>query len=234
MHSDRTATLVEAKFLAPHVRELTLQPDGDSFVGFTPGQWLSLRLPVGDRPPLVRAYSLGNAPRADGTLTICLDRIEGGLGSEYLYDVTPGTVLEFSCPLGNFTLPDGDGALLMVARFTGVVPFRAMIQALARGDAARRRTRLVHGAGSVGDLIYRDEFAALANGSDWFEYFPITAETGDECSVLADHAADWEPFVPMLSGIREFTFPTRAYLMETYGFDRKQIRVENYNGPTAR
>jgi NAD(P)H-flavin reductase len=51
--------------------------------------------------------------------------------------------VEFTGPLGNFVLPEGDAPLLLVARFTGVVPFRAMLLALERGDYAARPVRLV-------------------------------------------------------------------------------------------
>ena len=78
----RTATVTEARFLSPHVRELTLQPnDNGDPVEFLPGQWLSLRLPIGDRPPLVRAYSMANAPTLDGRLVLTFDRVPDGIVS---------------------------------------------------------------------------------------------------------------------------------------------------------
>ncbi len=228
----RSATVVQTRTLAPHVRELTLQPEGDSFVGFQAGQWLSLRLPVGARPPLVRAYSLASAPHADGTLTLAFDRVPVGLGSEYLWSVEAGTSLEFAGPMGNFVLPTGDAAdtpLLLVGRFTGVVPFRAMLQSMKIGYAPTRPVHLVHGATSEADLIYRDEFAALADEADWFEYHPIPNHDG-EIPFLASHAPAWMPFTPMACGVREFTAPTRAFFVDTLEFTRKQVRVENYSG----
>jgi ferredoxin-NADP reductase len=231
-----TATVTGTRELTPHVRELTLRPDDGRTVAYLPGQWLSLRLPVGDRPPLVRAYSLAAAPAPDGTLTLCFDRVDGGLGSTYLWDLPVGATVEFSGPLGNLVLPEGDSALVMVARFTGVVPFRAMLQSIERGDSPPRPVHLVHGGVSDQELVYRSEFESLAARAPWFTYHPVllNSEDSDEISVLRDNTADWGAFTPLLCGVREFTFPTRAYLMEAFGLDRRAVKVENYNGPAGR
>ena len=234
MSDEQTATIVEIKQLTPQVREMTLQPEGDTLIGFRPGQWLSTHLPVGEKPPLVRAYSLANAPRSDGGLVLCFDRVAGGLGSEYLWNRSAGEVLRFSGPTGNFLLPDGDAPLVLVARYTGIVPFRAMLQAIERGDAVRRPVHLIYGLPDERELLYHDEFAALAErAGDWFDYYPVHLTESDEIAALTRHAGDWPPFVPMVCGTRNFTFPTRAHLMATFGFDRKQVKIENYNGPSV-
>lgn len=227
-----TATVTGAKPLNRHVRELHLRPDR-SPLDCVPGQWISLRLPVGDRPPLIRAYSLAAPPASDGTLTLCLDRVDDGLGSGYLWEIAEGARLEFTGPLGNFTLPeDSETPLLLAARFTGVVPFRAMLLALDTGLAAPRPVRLIHGAPNPDDLIYHEELTVLAARADWFEYYPVIA--APETDFLEQRARDWMPFIPMLCGVREFTFPTRAFFIENLGFERRAVKVENYNGPTAR
>jgi ferredoxin-NADP reductase len=226
------ATITHSEALSEHVREITLKPENGP-VTYTPGQWLSLRLPVGDRPPLVRAYSLATAPTADGTLTICFDRVEAGLGSGYLWEAELGTPVEFAGPLGNFALPEGDGPLVLAARYTGIVPFRAMLQAIEAGQAPQRPVHLIYGAPSVEEQVYHAELEALAGRVDWLEYHPTTEPDGD-LALLQAHATHWMPFSPLLCGVREFTFPARAFLMETLGLERRAVKVENYNGPTAR
>ena len=234
MAGQQTATLVQATVITPGVRELTLQPDGDTLIDFRPGQWLSFTLPIGDKGALVRAYSLGNAPRGDGTLTITFDLVGGGIGSEYLWNVEPGETLSFTGPMGNFTLPDGDAPLLFLARYTGIVPFRAMLQALERGDAQSRTVHLVYGIPNESEILYHDELKVMAANHAWFDYHPIIATLGDERTVLERHAADWMPCTPMVCGVREFTAPTRAYLMEKFGLERRDVILENYNGPSGR
>jgi ferredoxin-NADP reductase len=240
-----TATIESVSTPAPSVREIILQPDTAEALRYTPGQWISLRLPVGDKPPLVRAYSLATPPAPDGRLTLCFDRIEGGLGSEYLWSAEPGTTVEFTGPVGNFTLPDTDSDLVFVAQYTGIVPFRAMLPALASDPAfarSGRRVHLVYGARQREDLVYYDELRTLAQSAAWFDFHPVVLEgavedeaaTGSEQDVLSAWAESWKPFTPMVCGVREFTFPIRAFFIDQMGFERRSVKVENYNGPSAR
>jgi ferredoxin-NADP reductase len=240
-----TATIESTRELGPEVREIILRPGSPERLDYSPGQWISLRLPVGEKPPLIRAYSLATPPAEDGRLTLCFDRIDGGLGSEYLWLAEPGTAVEFTGPLGNFTLPDTESDLLFVAQYTGIVPFRAMLlhlQADAAFSGSGRRVHLVYGARRLEDLTYCDEFKSLSQRVAWFDFHPVVfegapdseAETGTEQGVLSAHAESWRPFIPMVCGVREFTFPTRAFFMDHMGFERRAVKVENYNGPSAR
>ena len=66
-----------------------------------------------------------------GELILVLDRVPGGLGSNYLFLAKPGDELILSGPYGNFTLPPQiDRELLFVARYTGLVPIRCMLKHL--------------------------------------------------------------------------------------------------------
>jgi NAD(P)H-flavin reductase len=237
----RKATVIGARRLSPHVRELTLRPEvgDDTPLDFLPGQWLSLRLPVGEHQPLVRAYSLAAPPAPDGSLVLCFDRVESGLGTGYLWDLPVGVAVEFTGPVGNFTLPDGDSSLLLAARYTGIVPFLAMLRVLDAGLAPARPVRLVYGAPSREELVYHDELAALAVRSPWLDYRPVLpapepgwdGAVGTEQEVIAAHADAWKPIpLAMACGVREFTKPLREWLMTEFGLDRRSAKVENYTG----
>src|SRR5688572_23163284 len=105
-HPTQTTTVREVREIAPHVREIVLEPPPER-VEFRPGQWLSLHLPVGEKPPLVRAYTLAAPPAEDGSLVLCLDHVPGGLGSGYLFGLQPGDPVTLAGTLGNFVLPPG-------------------------------------------------------------------------------------------------------------------------------
>ena len=237
-----TAMVERADTLAPDVRELVLRPTGPP-LAHQPGQWLSLRLPVGEKPPLIRAYTLATPPQPDGALVLLFDRIEGGLGSEYLWTLGAGDRVEFSGPLGNFVLPAGEDDMVFVARYTGVVPFRAMLQALDSSATPARRVHLVYGAPRPADLVYHAELTDLAaRHAAWFAYHPTVAEpdagwsgaVGSELSLLETHARSWLPHVPLVCGVREFTLPVRTFFIEQLGFERRAVKVENYSGPSPR
>src|SRR5512147_2794824 len=124
------ATVLSVTDLTPHVRQLVLLPQTQK-VGFRPGQWVSLKLPVGAKPPLNRAYSMAAPSTTSGELTLVFDRVIGGLGSGFLYQLKPGDMVPLSGPYGNFTIPEAlDRELLLIARYTGLVPIRCILKQL--------------------------------------------------------------------------------------------------------
>ena len=125
--------------LSPDVRELTLRAP-ETPVRFRPGQWVSLHLPVGERPPLVRAYTLARPEDPSGVLTLSFDRVPGGLGSTYLFERQVGDAVTIGGVLGNFALPEPlEADLVWVARYTGIVPFRCMLLSIGESAAPAPR-----------------------------------------------------------------------------------------------
>ena len=100
----QSATVLSVTDLTPNVRQLVLLPVTRK-IGFQPGQWVSLKLPVGEHPPLNRAYSMAAPSTPSGELTLIFDRVTDGLGSGYLYTLKPGGETWLSGPHGNFILP---------------------------------------------------------------------------------------------------------------------------------
>lgn len=124
------ATVLSITDLTPNVRQLVVLPKTHKIV-FQPGQWVSLKLPVGARPPLNRAYSMASPVSPSGELTLVFDRVPDGLGSNYLYQAKAGDELFLSGPYGNFLLPQStDKEVLLIARYTGLVPLRCMLKGL--------------------------------------------------------------------------------------------------------
>ncbi|MEK6632991.1 MAG: FAD-binding oxidoreductase, partial [Nitrospirota bacterium] len=114
------AVVLSTLDLTPHVRQLVLRPLRQKIV-FQPGQWVSLKLPVGDKPPLNRAYSMADPSSPYGELTLVFDRVPGGISSNYLYQLKSGDEIPISGPYGNFVLPMPlDRELLFIARYTGL------------------------------------------------------------------------------------------------------------------
>ena len=216
------------------VRELTLAPPPEP-VSFMAGQWLSLQLPVGERPPLVRAYSLAAPPSPSGELVLCLDRVSDGLGSGYLFERRPGDPITFGGPLGNFVLPEEPGDLLWIARYTGIVPFRAMLLEQERLSETRSVT-LIYSAAHPDELAYREELEDAARRLPWFEMIltvdhpaPGWAGRTEPALELAEALVrERANVVPMICGVRAFVRPLRD-LFYGLGYDRKRVKWENYD-----
>lgn len=228
---DFTSTVVGTRDVASEVREITLSPPSIPFE-FTPGQWVSLHLPVGEHPPLVRAYTLAGPPGPLGELQLCLDRVPEGLGSEYLFSLGVGDTVEYSGPLGRFVLDDPAGPQLWLARYTGIVPFRALLLDLAaRGEFPP--VTLIYSAPTVEDLAYLDELQALAERAPAFALETVLDEPDtDPVATVAERAeaalAQNREVTPMICGKREFVRPLRDFFTER-GWDRRDVKCESYD-----
>ncbi|MFN3648910.1 MAG: ferredoxin--NADP reductase [Armatimonadota bacterium] len=229
-----TTTVKAVREVAPGVREIVLAAPAEP-LSFRAGQWLSLHLPVGEHPPLVRAYSLAAPPSPDGELTLCLDRVPDGLGSGYLFSVSPGDEIRFAGVLGNFVLPEAPGELLWLARYTGIVPFRAMLLELRQSPPPRKVT-LIYSAARPEDLAYHAELLRTAEECEWFELIAAVDEpdagwagrVGPVLELLPAWLGDRADLTPMICGKREFVRPLRDFFYER-GFGRRDVKWENYD-----
>lgn len=227
------AHVLSATDLTPHVRQLVLLPK-EQHISFQPGQWVSLKLPVGANPPLNRAYSMAAPATDSGELTLVLDRVVGGAGSGYLYQIQRGDEILLSGPYGKFSLPPHlDRELLFITRYTGLVPIRCMLKQLY----AQRQTGsilLIAVAPAEDELLFHQELLTLAVTHPGFRYLPLVAAGGEQQGVdltlsmlrpLIDNAPK---VMPMLCGTKAFVRPLRAFFTKA-GYDRKEVKVETYD-----
>ena len=227
------AALLSVNDLTPHVRQLVLRPTVQN-IAFQPGQWVSLKLPVGAKPPLNRAYSMATPGIPSGELTLVFDRVPGGMGSNYLYTLKPGDDTQFSGPYGNFALPMLlDRELLLIAHYTGLVPIRCMLKHLY----AQRQTAtilLIAVAPAEEELLFHQELLTLAITHPGFRYLPLVAAGGEQqgvdltLSMLRPLIEGAPKVIPMLCGTKGFVRPLRAYFVEA-GYDRKAVKTETYD-----
>ena len=131
-HRDRIVhlTVAEIRDVAPAVRVLTLAPQeqSDCLCQFVPGQYLELWAP--GHAWISRAYSIGNAPREDGSVELMIQRVpEGRVSSWVFQEMRVGDVVTARGPLGTFTVRSSiDTPLAFVAGGTGFAPVKAMIE----------------------------------------------------------------------------------------------------------
>src|SRR5437667_5590175 len=229
------ANVTRARMLSPTVRELVLLPL-ESKISFKPGQWLSLKLPVGERQPLTRAYSMAEPESPSGELVLVFDRVPGGLGSGYLSSVQEGDDLVLAGPYGNFTAPRPLTVdLVLVARFTGIVPIRCILRDVFAGPVACHVT-LIYGSPTQAERIYHDELQEMATRHEAFRYLPtvldgsgpVGGERRSEGEILTSLWQGRKDFLPMVCGTKAFIRPLKAYLSEQ-GFGRKEAKFEAYD-----
>lgn len=228
----QSATVLSITDLTPHVRQLVVLPKTQR-LSFQPGQWVSLKLPIGPRPPLNRAYSMAAPASPSGELTLVFDLVPDGMGSGYLHRLKAGDELLLSGPYGNFVLPQPlDREVLFITRYTGLVPVRCMLKSFY----ARRETSpilLIAVGPAENELLYHDEFLSLAVMRPSFRYLPLVA-SGDDSAVtltvtmLRPLIEGTSHVLPMLCGTKEFVRPLRTFFVES-GYERKEIQIETYD-----
>jgi len=119
---------------------------------------------------VVRSYSIANAPRRDGLISLLVTRVPGGQLSGWVHDaLRPGGRVLLSGPYGSFTASGEPGPVLFLAGGSGLAPVRALAQA-----ALRRRTHtpvvLFFSAPTQRDLIDDQRFHSWQRHHPGFRY----------------------------------------------------------------
>lgn len=121
------------------VISLSLQhPDREPLPPPLPGQYVVLRLPRTEGPPLIRSYSI-SGPRSTEGYRISVKIEPNGAAGNYLNEhIHAGDIVEVSSPRGGFTLEPGERPVVLLSAGIGATPVLAMLYALAAARATRQ------------------------------------------------------------------------------------------------
>ena len=161
-------------------RSLFLRLPADTRFTFTPGQFISVSIPLPNETR-VRPYTLACSPDDDGPLEIIFNLVPGGAGSEYLFRRRVGDRIQFTGPFGLFTLDRAPAVeTIFAAEGTAIAPIRPMVRrALSRPGPA---LKLFHAAREEQELFYFGEFEAAAKRCANFTFEPILERAGAQWS----------------------------------------------------
>ncbi|MEO8602189.1 MAG: FAD-binding oxidoreductase [bacterium] len=154
--------------VTPVIRELSLSPDTTA-LPYRPGQYVLLR----DRDFHVpqRSYSVANAPRPDGRITLLVTRVASGRTSSWVHgQLRPDEQVTLTGPYGTFMPgPHRTGPVLLLAAGSGLAPVRALAEALLDGQPPRPVT-LFFSARTTADSIDHARWLDWANTRPGFRY----------------------------------------------------------------
>jgi ferredoxin-NADP reductase/MOSC domain-containing protein YiiM len=111
---------------------LLISADGRPLAEALPGQFVVLRIrPRPDSSPLLRSYSLSDAPSTDHYRVSVKEEMHGAVSGYLNNNVRVGDVLEVTAPRGNFLLQRNDDPVVLISAGVGITPVLAMLHALA-------------------------------------------------------------------------------------------------------
>jgi CDP-4-dehydro-6-deoxyglucose reductase len=231
--------IVEA---TPTTRLLTLAPrrEEDCLCQFTPGQYLKVQVP--GTSWLARAYSIGNAPRADGTVELQVRRVEGGRLSDWAFEAAEvGDVIQAHGPAGAFTMRSPAGRpLLLAAAGTGFAPIKALVEQQLAAFPDRRMLLVwgVTGATdfyeleAIGDWLERDpNLDCVLAATSWPEGFEpprrATTVTGFVADAIEAAKADLTGFDVYVAGPRA-AIVTSAESLRSRGVPAERVFADSF------
>ena len=209
-----TAEVTGHELRTPQVAVLTVAPSEP--LPYLPGQHLSVQTPRW--PRLWRNYSIANAPRADGTVTLHVRAVAGGLVSTTLVHHTrPGDTLLLGRAEGSMRADaTSPRPVLCLAGGTGLAPVKAVAEAIT-GTRERREIVVYHGARTASELYDLPALRQMELDSPWLEVIPVTSEEraeGTRHGTIPDLAARsrWEDRDVYVSGPDPMIIETAAVL----------------------
>ncbi len=145
--------VVDRFMRTPRIMELRLRPLGTP-MRYWPGQYLMLGDVQAGIPP--RCYSIANAPRPDGEITLQITRVDDGQTSAWVHEhLKVGHDIQLSGPYGTFI---GDTTahtpVLCLAAGSGLAPILSLAEAALRRGFAKPVT-LMFSAREAVDLYDR-------------------------------------------------------------------------------
>ncbi|MBS3083563.1 FAD-dependent oxidoreductase [Candidatus Pacearchaeota archaeon] len=136
---------------------------------FAPGQFISILIPSnGNR--IKRSYSLCSSKLNNKNIDLCINKVDGGMATSYLFNIKEGDYISFIGPMGAFKLAakSMQKDILFVSTGTGIAPFTCMIPyALERNN---NKITLFAGYKTENVVLYDNFFRDLLQKFENFKY----------------------------------------------------------------
>jgi 3-ketosteroid 9alpha-monooxygenase subunit B len=208
---------------------LDVPPSLAATFAYSPGQFITVRVPSDQTGSVARCYSLCSSPHAGNLPAITVKRTAGGYASNWILDnVTAGIVLDLLPPAGTFSPLSLDGDFLLFAAGSGITPVISILKSVLA--AGHGRVALVYANRDEQSVIFADELRGLAASAggrlvvmhwlDSLQGHPAAAGI----AALARPYVAWEPYI---CGPDPYLTVVRAALGQL-GVPAKRVRTERF------
>ena len=175
------ATVSAKTHISPDYYLLRFSMISPHIVAFGAGQYVSFHL---GSPKLRHTMSIASPPNQDNEIDILQCVAPHGLGSQWAENLNTGDRVEFTGPLGKFTVNKESGKKkVFIATGCGIAPFRSMISAYL-SDIRSDEVVLYWGMRYKKDLFWLDEWETLSAKYPSFHYFISLSKPEDSWTGL--------------------------------------------------
>jgi len=157
-------TLEDAYMASPKVKHFIFQRSQTPTFDYLPGQFITIHFER-EGKTVRRSYSIANVPLQNNQIEFAAGYVEGGPGTNLLFNLKPNETIHINGPFGRLILKDEiPKRYILVATSTGITPYRAMINELKKRlqEHPDLEVVILQGVQKREDVLYRDEFLALA------------------------------------------------------------------------
>jgi CDP-4-dehydro-6-deoxyglucose reductase len=227
----------------PTVSRFYLKPESKPY--FKPGQFVSLDLPIDEKPSRrIRHYSIANAPSQD-TYELIIVKKPGGLGTDYLWKSAIGTEITYEGPSGIMVMGDMTKKnYIFICTGTGISPFKSMLEHIRENKIETGDIHLVFGARNKESILYYNDMIQLEKDLPQFKYHIILSRepwNGNQGYVHTVYESILNKYFEQIEnesynnldmefficGWKEMVKQAKSNL-QSLGFDKNQIKIEIY------
>ncbi len=167
-----------------------------------PGQFVVLRIRTRpDSPPLLRSYSLSNAPGMGRYRVSVKEEAHGAVSGYLKNNVRVGDVFEVSAPRGKFILQQDNDPVVLLSAGVGATPVLAMLHALA-STRTKRPIWWLFGARNRDDHPFAAEASRLLNNLPNAKSYVKYSRPGREDTVGKDFDAPGRLTIADITSLR--------------------------------
>jgi len=219
------------------------KPESKPF--FQPGQFISLDLPIDEKPSRrIRHYSIANSPSQD-TYELIIVKKPGGKGTDYLWKSPIGTEVNFDGPSGIMVMGENTKKnYIFICTGTGISPFKSMLEYIRENNIETGDIHLVFGTRDKNNILYYNEMIQLEKDLPQLKYHIILSREPWEnkqgyvhsiyesiinnyFNQIRDNSYNGLDIEFFICGWKEMVKQAKTNL-QNLGFDKKQIKIEIY------
>ncbi|KOA20782.1 benzoate 1,2-dioxygenase electron transfer component [Clostridium homopropionicum DSM 5847] len=167
--------IIKIQKLKDDVTEYTFKFIKPEKVNYKAGQFILVN--ILEEPHMNRAYSISSYNEDDTILSVTVKNVKDGYGTEIMsQNLKVGDSVTLEGPMGHELVVDKTAKnILLVGGGIGITPFLPIVKDILSSSNSIEKVSLVYGANYENEFLYDNEFTALSNSNDKFEFTKVAA-----------------------------------------------------------